>query len=48
MGFPAETALLGQQGQRAERIAALQRDRMIENVENAHAYQNTLWPFYIA
>ena len=42
MGSPAETALLGQQRQRAERIAALQRDRMIENVKNSHADQNTL------
>jgi len=37
MRLPPEPPLFGQERQRAERIAALQRDRMIENVENAHA-----------
>ena len=34
--LPAERALLAQDGQRAERVAAVQRQRVIEDVQDAH------------
>lgn len=36
MRFPAQAALFGQQRQAAERIAALQRDGMVEDVQDTH------------
>ena len=38
-GFPAERALLLQDGQGPEGVAALQRDRMVQDVENSHRRQ---------
>jgi len=36
-GLPPERALLAQQRQRAERVPAVQRDRVVEDVEDAHS-----------
>jgi hypothetical protein len=36
-GFPPETALGGEDAERTEHVAALQRQGMIEDVQDAHA-----------
>jgi hypothetical protein len=39
--FPTPLALLAQDRKRAERIAAMQRNRMIEDVQNPQAHETT-------